>query len=435
MVELFQLIPFPLLILSIVLVIFPTIFTAIVRIRLYNHLVFLNDKVRRLINRGSPGQTPTIIKDLEKRFQRASQNLEEVNTAALVDGIYSQEEFNFLGFPLRCHQWDYFSQALPNLLISFGLLGTFLGIVINLSSLIQTIDQVKATDINNLVEQLQDPIQGMGIAFITSLIAVACSSLLTVINLKWNTNLAREDLISYLEDYLDNILQPTIEGNTRLDRAVNRMVENQEYFLTRFHQNVADAVESSLGKRVEEISKGNKEAADIAKQVYERFTESSGTISKAASEFKSVVDEMKPTVKEFNQASETFQQSQFPEKLSEATQNLATIQQNFSNSTYALEETVEVMRESSNNNTQTLESLTAEIINFNQNYCEVLELHLNIQSELVNIVEKLKKISQEGNADIQKPQFNSPSNTAEVRDDDLQKNHKRGVIRNFFGRE
>ena len=93
MVELFQLIPFPLVILSIVLVIFPTIFTAIVRIRLYNHLVFLNDKVRRLINRGSPGQTPTIIKDLEKRFQRASQNLEEVNTAALVDGIYSQEEF------------------------------------------------------------------------------------------------------------------------------------------------------------------------------------------------------------------------------------------------------------------------------------------------------------------------------------------------------
>jgi hypothetical protein len=354
MVELFQLIPFPLVILSIVLVIFPTIFTAIVRIRLYNSLIYLNDKVRKLTRGESLGQKPKIIEDLEARFSIASQNLEKVNTAALVDGIYSQEEFNFLGFPLRCHQWDYFSQALPNLLISFGLLGTFLGIVINLSSLIQTIDQVKATDINNLVKQLQDPIQGMGIAFITSLIAVACSSLLTVINLKWNTNLAREDLISYLEDYLDNILQPQIEGNTRLDRAVNRMVKQQNDFLTNFHQNVAYAVESSLGKVAREISKGNKEAADIAKQVYTRFTESSGTISNAAGRFESVVnnfqniiaDEMKPTVKEFKEASKTFQQSQFPKKLSEATQNLATMQQNFSSSTSALQETVNDIKES-----------------------------------------------------------------------------------------
>ena len=400
MVESFQLIPFPLLILSIVLVIFPTIFTAIVRIRLYNHLVFLKDRVRRLINRERPGRKPRIIENLEARFQTASQNLEEVNTAALVDGIYSQEKFGFFGFKkLRCHQWDYFSQALPNLLISFGLLGTFLGIVINLSSLIQTINQVEATDINNLVEQLQDPIQGMGIAFLTSLIAVACSSLLTVINLQWNTNLAIEDLISHLEDYLDNILQPEIEGNTRLDRAVNRMVEQQNNFLNRFHENVTNAVESSLGKIAKEISEGNTEAVNLARQVYESFTQSSGTISNAASEFQSVVNnfqniianEMTPTVKEFNRASETFQQSQFPRQLSEATQNLATIQQNFSNSTSALQETVEVMRESSNNNSQTLGSLTAEIINLHQSYNEVLKLHQTNQQSLQEIIPQLNE--------------------------------------------
>ena len=248
MVELFQLIPFSLVISSIVLVIFPTILTAIVRIQLYYYLIDLNNKVRRLINRESAGKKPRIIEYLEARFQRASQNLQEVNTAALVDGIYSQEKFYFLGLQLRCHQWDYFSQALPNLLISFGLLGTFLGIVINLSSLIQTINQVEVTDINNLFEQLENPIQGMGIAFITSLIAVACSSLLTIINFKWNTNLAREDLINYLEDYLDNILQPKIQGNSRLDRAVNRMVNQQNDFLNRFHQNLTKVVESSLGK-------------------------------------------------------------------------------------------------------------------------------------------------------------------------------------------
>ncbi len=90
MLELFQLIPFPLLVLSIVLVIFPTIFTAIVRIQLYNYLKVLNNRVRRLINRVISGEKTRIIEDLEARFKTASQNLEEVNTAALVDGIYSQ---------------------------------------------------------------------------------------------------------------------------------------------------------------------------------------------------------------------------------------------------------------------------------------------------------------------------------------------------------
>lgn len=320
----------------------------------------------------------------------------------------------------------------------------------------------------------------MGIAFFISLIAIACSFLLTVINLQWNTNLEREDLISYLEDYLDNILQPEIEGNTRLDKAVNRMVEQQNNFLNRFHQNVTNAVESSLEKVAREISTGNTEAVNLARQVYESFTESSATISNATNQFKLVVDEMKPTVKEFKHASERFQQSQFPKKLSEATQNLATIQQNFSNSTSALEETVEIMKESSitlNNNSQTLGSLTEEIINLNKNYREVLKLHQinqqsleviipklnegannfesasqiiqelqneikiregslkNIQSELANLVETLKENSQKGNTEIQEPQFNYPSNTAEVRDSDLQKNHKRRVTRDFFGRE
>ncbi|NET41503.1 hypothetical protein [Okeania sp. SIO2B3] len=96
-----------------------------------------------------------------------------------------------------------------------------------------------------------------------------------------------------------------------------------------------------------------------------------------------------------------------------------------------------------NNNSETLGSLTEEIINLNQNYHEVLKLHqtnqqslqeiipqlnegannfksasqiiqdlqnqiqvreeslVNIQSELANIVETLKKNSQEGNTEIQ----------------------------------
>ena len=159
MFELLKLIPLPLVVLSVVLVILPAIFTAVLRVRLYYHLVFLEERVTRLINSRSRERLPRIIDNLTARFRRASSNLEEVNTAALVDGIYSQEQFNFLGFPLRCNQWDYFSQVLPNLLVSFGLLGTFLGIVINLSSLIQTINKIfsyRRKTVKNILKQFKE---------------------------------------------------------------------------------------------------------------------------------------------------------------------------------------------------------------------------------------------------------------------------------------
>ncbi|WP_107669110.1 hypothetical protein [Cyanothece sp. BG0011] len=143
-------------------------------------------------------------------------------------------------------KWDYFCRIFPNLLLAFGLFGTFLGITRNLYSLNETISNI-GVEADNFIDQFQIPLQNMGIAFISSLIALACSSLLTLINLRCNTTSAKYALISSLEDYLDNILQPTIEGKTRLDKAINRMVDQQNEFLTRFHENVTQAVKSSLG--------------------------------------------------------------------------------------------------------------------------------------------------------------------------------------------
>lgn len=76
-------------ILSIVLVIFFIIFIVIVCIWFYNYLIYLNDKVRRLICEISLGWKFKIIEYLEVRFFIVSKNLEEVNIVVLVDGIYS----------------------------------------------------------------------------------------------------------------------------------------------------------------------------------------------------------------------------------------------------------------------------------------------------------------------------------------------------------
>ncbi len=155
----------PLLIIAIVIfVVVPSFITIYYRWNLYEHLNAQANKIDQIINKQDLGLPPKIIQVLEQSFAESSQNLEQVNTAALIDQAYSQEKV--LG--KSCEQIEYLCRIVPNLLLAFGLIGTFVGITINLGSLSQTISQSQATDVSQLVEELKEPLQGMAIAFITS---------------------------------------------------------------------------------------------------------------------------------------------------------------------------------------------------------------------------------------------------------------------------
>ena len=372
-----------LIILIFVLVVIPAIATIILRLKLYQDLVFLQERVRRLIERGSSGEKPKIIKELETRFRNARTNLEQVNTAALIEQLYSREKIWIFTY----EELDYFCRILPNLLLVFGLFGTFLGITINLTSLSATINQTNASDINSIVTELEKPLQGMSIAFTTSLIALIFSATLTVVNSIKNTTIAKYRLLSSLEDYLDNIYQPEIPGYTRLDIIVNRMVSQQDEFLSRFGTTVRDAVESSMGNVAKQIAEGNREVTQLATQVYQRFTEASGTISSAANKFDNAMEALSRNAQIFQEAAETFETSNFPDKLSAATDDLANTQNKFSQSADSLAETMQQIQHYS----QELTTLATEIKSINQTSVEVLELHQSNQTSLSEIIPQLKQ--------------------------------------------
>ncbi|MEH1786337.1 MAG: hypothetical protein V7L23_12320, partial [Nostoc sp.] len=324
------------------------------------------------------------------RFRDASRNLDQVNTAALIDQVYSQEKV--WGF--TCEQIDYFCRILPNLLLAFGLLGTFFGITLNLAALSQTINQTNTSNVSNLVAELKKPLEGMSIAFTTSLTGLFFSTFLTIFNWFKNTSFAKYRLICTLEDYLDNIYHSQIQGDTRLAKIVKEMVSQQDEFLTRFGDTVRDAVEKSIGSVAKQIADGNKEAADLAKQVYEGFSQAAGTISGAANEFEYAITELNAKSHIFKQSAETFANSQFPEKLSAATANLTTMQERFSQSATSLAQTtqlietalIEVQRCS-----QELTNLARDIKKGNQTSIQVLDLHQNNQNSLAEIIPQLKQ--------------------------------------------
>lgn len=391
------LLPPYLVVVTVILVVLPSVAAIRLRFALHRHLVFLEERVRRLINQAERGNQPAIVEKLETRFKEASSNLEHVNTAALIDQVYSQEKVG----SISCEQIDYFCRLLPNLLLAFGLLGTFLGITMNLSALSQTISQANTSDVNSLVSELQQPLQGMGIAFITSLIGLFFSAVLTVVNFLKNTSLAKYKLISCLEDYLDNIYQPTILGDTRIDKAVDRLVFEFKDFLGRFGTTVREAVESSLGAKIQQIVDANKQASDLARQVYSGFQESSGTISRGASDFhksannfENAVAAMMRTTERFEHVAQTFERSQFPQKLSDATADLANTQRNFSDSASNLAESVasiKIALSEIQNYSQKLVHLGEEISSVNQTSIQVLKLHQSSQQSLGEIIPQLQQ--------------------------------------------
>ena len=338
--NIFSLLPPYLVILAIILVILPTILGIIARFFLYRHLVDSARNTRYLLEGRYIDRKPSIVKKIEQRFDTFDNSIEEINTAAIVAGRYSQEECSILGLPFNCEKTAYFTRILPNLLLSFGLLGTFLGITINLTNLSQTITQVDITDVRSLVEELNQPLQGMGIAFVTSLVAIACSSFLTVINLFWNTNTAKASLLNFLEDYADNFCLSQLKTVNPLEAAIDRFSHNCDRMLNHLGSSIEDAITRAFSK----------------------IEDSADTFERAASKL---------------------DDSRLPEQLSNATTDLAIAQNKFSQSSLVLQRSTQSFEHSLEAINKVMRHLA--ILNRDKNQLEQTNLQ-NIQQQLEELV-------------------------------------------------
>lgn len=341
-----------------------TVITIVLRFSVYQRLISLASRVRSLIHQDTRIKKPRLVEEIEIRCQESSPNLERINTAALIDQVYSKHL-------LKTEQLDYFCRFLPNLLLALGLLGTFLGITINLSELSSTINEFGGVgNINDLVAQVQRPLQGMGVAFISSLTAVAASAILTVVNLLRNTSIAKYQLVSALEDYIDNVYGPGLGKRSPLDKAVDRLENFLVEFTGKFSTSMKDAVSSSLGETIHEINEGNRQANHLATQVYNRLMESTSAIMSGATMFR--------------ESAQVFERSQFANKLSSSTENLASTHRDLARSASVLNQSTQGLQVA----IATLQSTSQEIINLgeevgrvNKNSAQVLKLtHTNQQS-------------------------------------------------------
>ncbi|GAB4277948.1 MAG: hypothetical protein Fur0025_04190 [Oscillatoriaceae cyanobacterium] len=348
----------------------------LMRLAVYQYLMSLSDRVRRLVPNDNSTQKPKIVEEIERRLLESLPNLEKINTGAVIDRAYSQY--------LAGTEWrDYVARSLPNLLLALGLLGTFLGMTINLTELSQTINEFGRGNIDELVQQVQRPLQGMGVAFISSLIAVFCSAVLTGFNLLQNTTLAKSQLLSALEDYADNIYLPSLGHRAPLEMAADRIEGSLERLAGALGVALKEAVETSLAGQINQMVEENKQANHLATQVYSRFQESANAMMSGATIFK--------------ESANIFERSQFAQKLSVSTESLAHTIRELSRSAAVLNQatsTSNLAITSLQNSNEEMIRLGKEVAAVNAQSSQVLALTEGNQKSLADVVMQLQQATQ-----------------------------------------
>ena len=161
-----------------------------------------------------------VVNDYAEAYKRHGKDL---NTPAIIANGVSCK----LGGSLLCER---LLNNAVSLFVTLGLFGTFLGLSLSVSSLTEILGYSNSSEWLSVLDSvgggLMSALSGMGVAFYTSLVGVACSIILTLLRSIFSVQAAREKLETRLELWLDHEVAPTLPTEAPKDDAdlVHQMV-------------------------------------------------------------------------------------------------------------------------------------------------------------------------------------------------------------------
>ena len=211
---------------------------------------------------GSPRKTTPLLAPMERMLAQKTGNhftLSTLSMRSLLDSITN-----------RMEESRDISRYLIGLLIFLGLLGTFWGLLITISSASDVIKNMSADGDNslllfeNLKQGLQQPLAGMGVAFSSSFFGLAGSLVLGFTDLQ--TSHAQRRFFNELEEWLSGI--------TRLSSGALTDIEDVSVpeYVQALLEKTADGIETlerTLGDQVSERSRLDSNLFELTRQLAE----------------------------------------------------------------------------------------------------------------------------------------------------------------------
>ena len=205
--------PSGILVIAIILSVF--VFSCVLMFLIYFRYKSMQDQIAKNDGRkAAGGYVQRVRKDFISVY---SQNGNNTNTPAIIE--------NAQAVALRgCLMGERFLNNAVSIMVTLGLFGTFLGLTQSVSSLSLLVTQSSAGEWENLLDNvgggLMSALSGMGVAFYTSLVGVACAIVITILRSVFNPQAQREKLTAMTELWLDHSVAMDIEPEIASDEAM-----------------------------------------------------------------------------------------------------------------------------------------------------------------------------------------------------------------------
>ncbi len=190
--------------------------------------IFLNDLLNKIV---------------EDYKNSALDNYNEVNTQAIIEKRFNLE---LRGLILG----ERFVKNTVSILITLGLLGTFLGLTLSVGRLVTILDSTMDTGLiesfGGIAEGLVSAVSGMAVAFITSLFGIGSSILLTILFIIINVEESRQNLMVNIEEYLDNTVAIVVSKDKETEYTLMNKILRQTFmeFGEKIENTLKDTVEA-----------------------------------------------------------------------------------------------------------------------------------------------------------------------------------------------
>lgn len=179
------------------------------------------------------------VNDFADAYKKYGQN---VNTPAIISNAVSTK----LSGLLLCER---FLANAVSLFVTLGLFGTFLGLSHSVSSLTELISYSNTSEWLSVLDSvgggLMSALSGMGVAFYTSLVGVACSVVLTLLRSIFSPQAERETLEARLELWLDHTVAPTLPTERVKDES--EMVQQMVHAMDSASKTMESALQNATG--------------------------------------------------------------------------------------------------------------------------------------------------------------------------------------------
>jgi hypothetical protein len=221
------------------------------------------------------GDDRSFVTSARTRYRRAAERIEDVDAHAIASGeLSSYEVISIWKWRMNIGSLDELISSAPGVFVTIGLLGTFVGLVLNLGELSAILDSGEANSSvspGNLVERLGGVLAPMSTAFVSSLGGVFFSLLFWIVGLVVGANRILDETETLLTAYLEQVVQADCNRFSLMRASVERMELCLAEFMSKFSERVGNAIDQAMSRKICEVFEAIKKGTDSLESYAQAF--------------------------------------------------------------------------------------------------------------------------------------------------------------------